>query len=157
VVCPACFWGGCPLASMASAARSQSSRRAELRETSSGVSVPWGCPPVAVASLALPCKAVGLSVRGGAIGLATGEHGPDDAGILVGLSDGGQARRLALEQGAHPGQTRIAALGAAQRRGCAQHQEGAQVAIAAFGDAAELHLAAGAVLARREPQPSREM
>jgi homoserine dehydrogenase len=76
-------------------------------------------------------------------------------GVAVRTPDGPisfspEARR-AVAQGA------FAPARHAQRRSRAQHQQLSEIAVALFGDGAELRLAAGGVLPRHDPEPSGEV
>jgi len=82
------------------------------------------------------------------ISLATREDNPGDAGGFVGDRDTDQSHRLALKQASHLGsRRRLVGVGAVHKRGGADDQKPAQIAIAHFRYPAETVFAAGEGLA----------
>jgi len=87
-----------------------------------------------------------------------GEHGPGQASVFGG---GGHDRLPippALPQHRRPAADGIGlGFGEGQNGSDAQDQQGSEVGVAGFGDAPQPRLAAGAALARHQPQPGREL
>lgn len=85
-------------------------------------------------------------------------HGPQDAGVLVGQRDGGLLPARAGVQRHLPAADRVAAPGRTEHgRLGTLDQQAAQVVVAPFGDTREPGLAASGVLARRQAQPRAEL
>ena len=78
---------------------------------------------------------------------------PDDARHLVGQRDGGLLERHAAEQSDRPELLVGLVLGMTEHRRRPHDQQPAQIAVALLGDRPERDLAAGAVEARRDPEP----
>ena len=96
------------------------------------------------------------------VGLVVREDRPEHAGVFVGDRDQRLVIADAIVGGDHPGlqstaPIRVAQHRRAQRRSCALRQQAAQVRIAASRNSSEPLLAAGAPLARHEPQPGGEV
>jgi hypothetical protein len=86
------------------------------------------------------------------------EHGPQDAGILVGQGDDGHLPTRSLLELYQPLADAVAAFAGRHDRGLGPlDQQGAQVVVPSPGDAPEAGLAAGGVLARHQAQPGAEL
>src|SRR5829696_7910274 len=94
-----------------------------------------------------------------AVDLAAGHYGPDDAGHLVGQSDGDELARLAAEQLTQPlaGQLAVGAGGMADHRGGAGHQQRSQPFMARAADPAQALLATGGMLSRGQAEPGSQV
>src|ERR1700730_5496162 len=95
----------------------------------------------------------GYAVIGSAIELSGDQHRPDNAGHLGGICHRRNLERAPLQQITHPRILGASRTLIAQIRGGTDGQQRAQRAIALLGDTARALLAAGAKLARCEPQP----
>jgi hypothetical protein len=86
--------------------------------------------------------------------LARRHNGPYDPRELVGERHRDQSRGFAHEKRDQPiAQGAFPLANHAQQRGRAQHEQPPEVAIALFGDGAELFLAAAGILPRRHSEP----
>src|SRR5271170_3728450 len=93
---------------------------------------------------------------GSSVDLAPGEHGPGDAGHLVGQCDRCQTSGFAFEQLLQP--FRLAwrlATGIADDAGSTNDQQTADIGVAGLGDAAQSVLATARILPGYQPQPCR--
>ena len=85
-------------------------------------------------------------------GALLGEQRPDDAGVLGGDGDDGAVVATALAQCHGPAGEAIGFMrGGLQYGAGAEHEQGSQIGVAAFGDAAESGLAAGGMLPGTRP------
>src|ERR1700685_4246737 len=117
----------------------RSSRRRRARQT---------LEPAFSFRVRCPGLGLGLSVDGGAEGLAGSDDRPDDPGELVGPRPGHDLCRFARSERGQPAAQRALALWRRpqDRDGAAQHQKPSDITIALLGDRTEFLLAAGRVL-----------
>ncbi len=86
------------------------------------------------------------------------QHGPKDASIFVGHGDDGFLPADALMQVAQPHGDAVAAFGGAEQGGLgALDEQGAQVVIAAFGNAPQAVFATGRILTGNQAEPGSKL